>query len=381
MRDRKTKEGFAPGEFIQEELEERGWKQEDLAAIMGRSPTVVSELISGHTAITPKTAEGLGSAFGTSAQLWMNLEAAYRLSLMDQSDPAIARRAAIYAKAPIRDMVKRNWIEGSDDAEVLERRLLDFLEIRDLKEEPKLAMAARKSTSYDALTPAQKAWLFRAKHLAPAAPGGTFSKASLEHGLQDMRLLMSHAEDARRVPRLLAEMGIRLLIVEPLPQTRIDGACFWLDNKSPVVVLSMRFDRIDWFWFTLMHEVLGHVQHQGAHGDSSVSLDLDLISEQPRASDTRPQFEKEADRLAEDFLVPKTKLDDFVARVSPFYSKTRIEAFAARMKVHPGIVVGQLQWRGEVPYTHNREMLVRVRSTVIPSAVTDGWGCRLPANL
>jgi HTH-type transcriptional regulator/antitoxin HigA len=381
MREKKTREGFAPGEFIQEELEERKWNQEDLAAILGRSPKVVSEIISGRTAITPKTADGLGSAFGTSAQLWMNLEAAYRLSLMDQSDPAIARRAAIYAKAPIREMVKRNWIEGSDDAQVLERRLLDFLEIRDLSEEPKLAMAARKSTSYDTLTPAQEAWLFRAKHIAPAAPGGTFSKASLEHGLQDLRSLMSHAEDVRRVPRLLAEMGIRLLIVEPLPQTRIDGACFWLDNRSPVVVLSMRFDRIDCFWFTLMHEVLGHVQHPGARADDNVSLDLDLNREQPRASDARPQSEKEADRFAEDFLVSKAKLDDFVARVSPFYSKMRIEAFAARMKVHPGIVVGLLQYRGEVPYTHNREMLVRVRSSVTPSALTDGWGCRLPADL
>jgi HTH-type transcriptional regulator/antitoxin HigA len=311
----------------------------------------------------------------------MNLEAAYRLALADQRDPAIARRASIYAKAPIRAMVRRHWIEYSNDVDTLERRVLDFFGIKRLDEEPKLFVTARKSTSYDALTPAQEAWLFRAKHIALAAPAGSFTMANFTRGVQGLRSLTAHAEDVRRVPRALADLGVRLLIVEPLPQTRIDGACFWLDNRSPVVVLSMRFDRIDWFWFTLMHEVLGHVQQRGAGGDSDVSLDLDLVSEQPRAHDTRPQSEKEADRLAADFLVPKAKFDDFVARISPFYSKVRIEAFAARMGVHPGIVVGQLQHRGEIPYRHNREMLVRVRGIVTPSALTDGWGCRLPANL
>jgi len=378
MRKMEPAEVFAPGEFIKDELAAREWKQEDLAAIMGRSPKVVSEIISGNTGITPETAEGLSAAFGTTAQLWMNLETAYRLALSGRGDPAIARRAAIYAKAPIRAMVKRHWIEPSKDVDVLERRLLDFLGIGNLNEEPKMAVALRKPAPYDVRTPAQVAWLSRARHLAAGTQAVPFTKAGLERGLKELRALVSYADEVRRVPRVLADMGIRLLIVEPLPQTRIDGACFWLDAKSPVVVLTIRFDRIDWFWFTLMHEILGHVQQRASNGNRDVSLDLDLVSDQPRTNDTRPQSEISADDLAADFLIPKTKLDDFVARVSPFYSKLRIEAFAARVKVHPGIVVGQLQHRGEVQYTHNREMLVRIRNIIAPSALTDGWGYGLP---
>jgi HTH-type transcriptional regulator/antitoxin HigA len=48
--------------------------------------------------------------------------------------------------------------------------------------------------------------------------------------------------------------------------------------------------------------------------------------------------------------------------------------FAAQIGVHPGIVVGQLQHLDEIPYSHNREMLVRIRDRVTNSAVTDGWG-------
>jgi HTH-type transcriptional regulator/antitoxin HigA len=44
------------------------------------------------------------------------------------------------------------------------------------------------------------------------------------------------------------------------------------------------------------------------------------------------------------------------------------------VKVHPGIVVGQLQFRGEITYAHSRDMLAGVRSTITQSALTDGWG-------
>ena len=73
-------EVFPPGEFIREEIEERGWTQEDLAEISGRSLRLVNEIIMGKRGITPETANGLAAAFGTSAQFWMNLESMYRLS-------------------------------------------------------------------------------------------------------------------------------------------------------------------------------------------------------------------------------------------------------------------------------------------------------------
>ena len=73
-------EVFPPGEFIRDELEERCWTQSDLAKIMGRSQPAINEIISGKRSITPETAIALGSAFGTSAELWLNLESAFRLA-------------------------------------------------------------------------------------------------------------------------------------------------------------------------------------------------------------------------------------------------------------------------------------------------------------
>ncbi|HVR07846.1 MAG TPA: XRE family transcriptional regulator, partial [Thermoanaerobaculia bacterium] len=65
----------------------------------------------------------------------------------------------------------------------------------------------------------------------------------------------------------------------------------------------------------------------------------------------------------------------------PLYYKEKIRGFASRIGVHPGLVVGQLQHRGEISFAHNREMLAKVRNAVTRSALTDGWGCHPPVEL
>ena len=86
-------EVFPPGEFIRDELEERGWTQRDLADVLGRPLQTVNQIINGRKRVTPETAVELAAALGTSPELWLNLESGFRLSLVDEADPAISRRA------------------------------------------------------------------------------------------------------------------------------------------------------------------------------------------------------------------------------------------------------------------------------------------------
>lgn len=86
-----------PGDFIREELEARGWSQSGFARIMGRPLQAVNEIINGRKRITAETAKELAAAFGTSPELWLNLENAYRLAQTDEPDPAIKKRAAAMA--------------------------------------------------------------------------------------------------------------------------------------------------------------------------------------------------------------------------------------------------------------------------------------------
>jgi HTH-type transcriptional regulator/antitoxin HigA len=170
---------------------------------------------------------------------------------------------------------------------------------------------------------------------------------------------------------VLSEVGIRFLVVEPLAGTRIDGVCVWLNDSKPVIALSLRYDRIDSFWFALAHE-LGHVVNRD--GLEHPVVDLDLVGENAIKSTDKPETERAADAFAEELLVPASEINGFVARVRPLYSKERIKGFAARLKVHPGIVVGQLAHRGEIGYWHSRETLEKVKDLVTDNALTDGWG-------
>lgn len=367
---REAAEVFPPGEFIKEELDARGWSQIDLAEILGRSPVQVNKIIQGTQAISPETARQLAEAFGTSAQLWLNLESAYQLSRTETKSDAVARRAKLYERFPVREMLKRHWIEPSDNIDVLEQRFLDFFGTKSLDRTIAFAHAARSPDAPQDFS-ALCAWLRRAQRLAPAVSAGKFSDTSFNAALERLRLLLADVEEVRRVPRILADAGIRLLVVEPLPNTKIDGVTFWLNRWSPVVVLSLRYDRIDWFWHTLMHE-LDHVKNR--EGMTEPVIDSDLVGEHMSAVADKPENERRADSFASEFSIEKSELDGFIARLKPMYPKQRIYLFARRLNVHPGIVVGQLQFRGEISYQHNREMLDKVRHIVTASALTDGWG-------
>ena len=74
-------EVFPPGVFIREELQARGWTQRDLAEVLGRPLQFVNELINGRKRLTAEAVKQLAAAFGTSPELWLNLENAYRCRL------------------------------------------------------------------------------------------------------------------------------------------------------------------------------------------------------------------------------------------------------------------------------------------------------------
>jgi HTH-type transcriptional regulator/antitoxin HigA len=377
MKERIPAEGFLPGDLIKEELDARGWTQEDLAEILGRTTTTVNEIITGKRGITVDSAKGIGEAFGTSAQFWLNMESAYRLSLKEDRLESVSRKAALYNAAPIRIMIKRNWIENSTSIEVLEQRLREFFGTPDLTQIPELSYMARKSTTE--LTSEQRAWLFRVKNLAQAVQVGKYSKSRLNMALEKLKVMLVDEADIRAIPKVLANAGIKLLIVEPLPQSKIDGVSFWI-NGTPVIALSLRFDRIDSFWHTLMHEI-GHIRNEDGLANNSIVLDTDLFDEY---NEDNP-YEKKADDFAVNFLVPQKELSNFMIRVQPLYSKSKIMGFAKRNGVHPGIVVGQLQHlgreKGGLDYSNCREMLVKIRHIIITSALTDGYGQLLPMNL
>ncbi len=348
-----------PGRILKRELDARGWTQKDLASIMGRPPQMISEIVNGTKQITAETALELGQALDVPPEFWTNLEANYQLYLArraesDRQEKEIARKSLLYGLAPVSELLKRSWIQAAETVDDLESEVFAFLGVSSPDEVPSLAVRLRASAARGPEASAQIAWVKRVEFLASAQQLVRFDAARLEQAIPDLLACALHPEDVARVPPLLTSLGVHLVLVPHLPKTFLDGAAFYLNNQ-PVVALTLRYDRIDAFWFTLMHE-LAHI----VKGHPGVYLD-DLEAQD------RDEREAEADEQARDWLIDPSALAAFVGRVAPYFSRHEILRFAATQARHPGIVLGRLQCEGLVEYKHLRSLLARVKPFL------EGW--------
>lgn len=357
-----------PGEILEEELEARGWSQSDLAAVLGRPVQAVNEITTGKKAITPETAIALSQALGTSAEYWLNLESSYRLDLLHQriekKPVEVERRARLFSKVPLKELTRLGWIKVDlDDLDQAEEEVCRFLEIDQIEEQPKLPFAARKAETVAPHSQAQIAWICQVRRLAKKLKVGKYRRDRLSAAVTALAKSSASDDETRNVPAFLADLGVRFVVVPHLTGTKIDGATAWLDGESPVVAISFRYDRVDWFWFTLMHE-LAHVL--AGDGLDEVMIDQSMVG-RDADSTALTIVERRADKIATSWLVPEDKLKLFIRRTKPYYSRSAILQFAAALGVHPAIIVGQLQKRDEIPYTHHRNLLVKTRHLLLPS--------------
>lgn len=341
-----------PGRIILRELEARGWTQKDLAEIMGRPPQTINEIVKARKQITPDTACQLAAALGASPQFWLNLESNYRLhqACAESSHDDITRRSRLYALAPVSEMIARGWIEGSTVLADLERRVCDFLGVSGLDQPLSLAANLRHTATRQPETAAQVAWIRRVEQLAGLQKVPPYDRDRLAAALPDLLALAEDAADVAAVPPFLLALGIHFVIVPHLPHTYLDGAALSLGDHR-IVALTLRYDCIDSFWFTLLHE-LAHIvaRHPGTYLDNLEDRDTQ-----------RDDTEREANQLAGEWLIYSQEFDQFTAAARPRFSKLAVLGFARRCRRHPGIVVGRLQHAGLVPYSHLRAWLPKVK--------------------
>ena len=270
-----------PGQLIDALLQEKGWSKRVLAIVIGVDETNLNRMVSDKRPLTPEVALALEDVFGVPAERFLQLQRDLDLAkarLVVRADPGRATRAKLFGALPIAEMIKRGWLDADDVKDVarVESALAKFFGVATAADIAVLPHAAKKSDALTEATPAQVAWLHRAKQIASEMLVAKYSDFNGRRAIQQIRSLTLAAEEVRKVPRLLAECGIRFVLIEALPSTKMDGACFWLGEGAPVIAMSMRHDRIDNFWFVLRHE-LEHVLC--GHGQIAPMIDADLEGE------------------------------------------------------------------------------------------------------
>jgi len=156
--------------------------------------------------------------------------------------------------------------------------------------------------------------------------------------LRQLARLSWSEEGPRLAKEFLAQRGLPLVVIPHLPKTYLDGAALRLGDGTPVVALTLRYDRVDNFWFCLLHE-LAHVgRHMERDGDPAFLDDLTLRDVDREREDPK---EAQADEWAEDALIPRAIWETSAVRQNP--STAAVLTLAQALQVNPAIIAGRLR--------------------------------------
>lgn len=240
----------------------------------------------------------------------------------------------VWGQLPYKEMIKRKWFEVPRNANPLEKLKEYFLHAAG----PQFATAYHRKKMRSGNIPneyALLAWqarvLERARDLAKHDEIAEFELDDC--WLPELTSLTKRKDGAKRASRLLAKKGIILVIERHLPGSYLDGAAMLDDAERPVIGLTLRYDRLDNFWFVLFHE-LGHVFQHLFDG-----LHFDFFDEES-ASDT-DSIEAEADKFALDALIPSVLWDQCLSRFA--LSEESVQIDADNLGIDPSIIAGRIR--------------------------------------
>jgi HTH-type transcriptional regulator / antitoxin HigA len=323
-----------PIEAIKFRMEQTGLKQQDLIPFMG-SRSKVSEVLNRKKPLTLSMMRGLSKGIGIPAEVLLNENGA---SFPDSiSDPA-------WHKFPVAEMVKRGWISADDYSPQQDEELLRSF-INRAGGGKSLATAflrqgfsARMNTKADKY--AVSAWCLRVLGLAnERVLKQTYKKGTLNNAaLREIARLSYFSNGPMLAGEYLEKQGIRLVIVSHLPKTHIDGAAMLLPNGSPVVGLTLRYDRIDNFWFSLLHE-LAHITKHLSRDNQIIVDDFDLRKHE---KDILDRAEQEADELASSSMIPDKHWQQI--RGMETISLEKVLELAENLKINPAIIAGRIRF-------------------------------------
>jgi len=253
----------------------------------------------------------------------------------------------LYELAPISELMRLQWLPQTKDIDLLEKAVCEFLGIKSPLETLQIAVNFRHNQELEPEDTALICWLKRVENLVKNQSLPKFEREKLIITIPEILNYTQNPEDIAKIPALLNSLGIYFVIVPHLSKTYLDGATFMI-GENPVIALTLRYNRLDSFWFTLMHE-LAHIvaNHQGIYLD-----DLSQLEDNPQ--------EKEANQISIDWLLNSQALDQFVKANYPHFSSKAIEKFAHSQNRHGGIIIGRLHYDGKIPYKNHRKYLVKI---------------------
>lgn len=227
---------------------------------------------------------------------------------------------------PLKTLQENGWLQDFDDTQALSQIFTNTLST----ENPLFRKHTSAKQQLTALWLAKVTASAKQKECTHSYHPNGIDKSYLKKIAQ----LSQRVEVLPQLPSILAEQGIILIYEKSLPSLKMDGAVFLLPSGVPVIALSLRYNRLDSFWFTLLHELAHIVLHYE-------TLQTPIIDDLEGSEQDTSEIELEANRLAKDSFVTRSQW-----RSCPAKYKQNVEEvvkFSADIGIHPAIVAGLLR--------------------------------------
>lgn len=323
-----------PIEAIRFRMEQAGLSARDLVPLIG-SRAKVSEVLSGKRSLTLQMIRALHEHLGIPAEVLLHQPGASLPETLEELD---------WSKFPLAAMAKLGWIDKGrnlkDRAEELIRRLIERAGGPNAL--PSVLYRKNDGTRQNAKMDryALEAWCWQLLATACETPLPTIYREGVitEEFARSLVKLSWSKEGPKLAKEYLANHGIHLIYLPHLPRTHLDGAVLKLPDATPVIGMTLRYDRLDNFWFCLCHE-LAHVTLHMKKGTDAVFID-DLSLGEVETVETDDK-ETEADQWALEVLIPSDAWNKSVVRSRP--TPSSVVELAHELGIHPAIIAGRVR--------------------------------------
>lgn len=346
-----------PGDTIQETIDKIGMNQYELANRMGKPVKNINRIIKGKEAISPRTAINLERVLGVDANFWLEREREYRKEIAEiDSDQGMEKCISKIKDFPIKDLIRLKWIPEKSDKLTQLKSLLSFFSVASFDQWEKIYLndtisaSFRLSLSHASNPEAISSWLRIGELETKKLALKEYKKSVFLDSLTEIKKLsFKHPSNFKdKLQNICTESGVALVFTPNLSKAPISGAARWIfNNEVPLIQLSGRYKTNDHFWFTFFHEA-GHIL---LHGKKDVFLEkVDGVKD-------TSEKESQANEFARKWFL---KDEDIKALSKSSLSKDFVRKYSRTIKTHPGIIVGILQHREIIDYSHMNDLKVRV---------------------
>ncbi|MDP1715774.1 MAG: ImmA/IrrE family metallo-endopeptidase [Anaerolineales bacterium] len=325
-----------PVEAIKFRMEQQGLTRKDLEPYIG-SQSKVSEVLNRKRSLSVAMIRALHKGLEIPAEVLLQTQG------RQLEDPKYD-----YRQYPFGVIYKRGYFKGFNgtlqDAKEYAEELMEKLLAVFQGQTTKKVYCRNSEGQMDEY--ALEAWQARVLELASEQDVPPYVSGTLNSEIiRDVVKLSNLSEGPLHAQELLQKRGIPLVVLEHLPRTYLDGACFKSPTGRPVIGITLRHDRLDNFWFTLIHE-LAHAHLHLENSDMAFFDDTET-----GVPESRDPKEREANDFAANLLISAEVWKQWKKEKGNLINKEDIRDFAYRLGISPSIVAGRLRWEtGEYKY-------------------------------